>query len=100
MLDAVRPAKKTSAPSAASSVATAEPIEPPAPNTTARLSRNTDEVIIVAPSIRMGPGCRALLCRHRNNAAPGASTQSRAGSAQVAAPQSSLAVQAPGPPPT
>ena|SRR5712671_5584284 len=34
-LERVRPARKTSAPSAANSFATAEPIEPPAPKTTA-----------------------------------------------------------------
>lgn len=36
-LDLLRPDRKTSAPSAANSLATGEPIEPPAPNTTARL---------------------------------------------------------------
>jgi len=42
----VHPARKTSAPSAANSPATAAPIDPPAPNTMARLSFRRDELIM------------------------------------------------------
>src|SRR5271154_6577962 len=42
----VRPPRKTSAPSIASSLATAAPIEPPAPNTTARLPCKASEADI------------------------------------------------------
>src|SRR5262245_46429021 len=54
IVETVRPAKNTSAPSAASSVATAEPIEPPAPNTTAHLSRSNREVDIAPPYLSWG----------------------------------------------
>src|SRR6516162_543981 len=47
----VRPARKTSAPSAANFRATAAPIEPAAPNTTARLSFKTGESFIFSSSV-------------------------------------------------
>src|SRR5215472_96778 len=45
-LGLVRPARKTSAPSAANSFATAAPIEPPAPNTTACFSCRIGELLM------------------------------------------------------
>src|SRR5215469_1576945 len=45
-LDFVRPDRKTSAPSAANSFATAAPMEPPAPNTTACLPCRISELFI------------------------------------------------------
>src|SRR5882672_11719266 len=46
--DRVRPARKTSAPSAANSLATAAPIEPPAPNITARFPCSICESLTVS----------------------------------------------------
>src|SRR5262249_46791840 len=60
----VWPARKTSAPSAANSVATAPPIEPPAPKTTARLPcRSCPVLTLTSVDFRVSPDLLPLVMR-------------------------------------